>query len=149
VKNSSILFYFGQFIVAILWGCVFLKDCHLILYSFSQCRSRNCADQRNTSTYLDDKYCNMRWPFTCILAAQVARNDLTTRYVRNLWRGYFSKVIAFFKVKSTSDLVQQGDLGGNVPVKLYFSKFRNSISYAHFYKDVIFVDSEEKHRNIC
>jgi hypothetical protein len=67
---------------------------------------------------------------------QVARNDLTMRYVRNLRRGNFSKVIAFFKVKSLLDLVQQGDLGGNVSMSLRFSKFGNSISYAHFYTDV-------------
>jgi hypothetical protein len=82
-------------------------------------------------------------------AAQVARNDLTTRYVRNLWRGNFSKVIAFFKVKTVSDLVQQGDLGGNMSMSLYCSKFGDLISYPHFYTDVNFVDSPLKHCNIC
>jgi hypothetical protein len=61
------------------------------------------------------------------IAAHVARNDLTMRCNRNLWRGNFSKVIAFFKVKTLSVLVQQGDLGGNVSVKIYFNKFNNSI----------------------
>jgi hypothetical protein len=42
---------------------------------------------------------------------QLDCNDLTTACIRNLWRGKFSKVIAFFKVKNVSDLLQQGDLG--------------------------------------
>ena len=73
----------------------------------------------------------MRRPLLRKTAAQVARNDLTTRYVRNLWRGNFSKVVSFFKVDSTSDLVQQGDLGGKISVKLCFDKFCNSISSVH------------------
>jgi hypothetical protein len=72
------------------------------------------------------------------IAAQVARNDLASSFVRNLWRGYFSKVIAFFKVKSSSFLVQQGDLGGNVSVKLCFDKFHNSIIHTHFAAGVKF-----------
>jgi hypothetical protein len=72
-----------------------------------------------------------------------------SRCIRNVWRGYFSKVIAFFKVKNASDLLQQGDLGGNVSVKLYFCKFGNSISHPDSYTVVTFVDSEENHRNIC
>jgi hypothetical protein len=73
------------------------------------------------------------------IAAQVARNDLMSRCVRNLWRGNFSKVIAFFKVKYASVLVQQGDLGSNVSVKLCFDKFCNSISSAHSVAGVNFM----------
>jgi hypothetical protein len=63
---------------------------------------------------------------------------LTTRCIRNVWRGKFSKVVAFFKVKYVLDLVQQGDLGGNVSVKFYFSKFGDSISSKHFVASVKF-----------
>jgi hypothetical protein len=66
------------------------------------------------------------------IVAQVAKNDLMSRYVRNLWRGNFSKVIAFFKVKNSSVLLQQGDLKGNVFVLLCFDKFDNSILSVHF-----------------
>jgi hypothetical protein len=90
----------------------------------------------------------MRWPSMRTLAAQVARNDLTSRCVRNLWRGYFSKVVGFFKVKSSSVLVQQGDLGGNVSVELCFGKIGNSISYPHFYIEVIFVGQPVKQHNV-
>jgi hypothetical protein len=71
-----------------------------------------------------------------------------TRYARNLWRGFFSKFTAFFKVKSTSVLVQQGDLGGNVSVKLFIDKFDDTISYPHSYTDVIFKCLPAKHHDI-
>jgi hypothetical protein len=107
-----------------------------------------CDDQRNTSPHLDDKYCTIRWPSMCILAAQVARNELLTRCVRNGSRGFFSKVIGFFKVKYASVLVQKGDLEGNVSMSFLFSKFDNSISYPLSYTDVIFVGLLVKHHNI-
>jgi hypothetical protein len=100
--------------------------------SISTQMSFSHAYQWNTATFTDDDIVTMRWPLFRTAAAQVAKNDLTSRCAQNHWRGYFSKVISFFKVKSSSVLVQQGDLGGNVSVESYFSKFGNSISYPHF-----------------
>jgi hypothetical protein len=73
--------------------------------------SFSCTQQRNTTTSIDDNTATMRWPLLRTTAAQVARNDLTTRCIQNLWRGNFSKVITFFNVKILSVLAQQGDLG--------------------------------------
>jgi hypothetical protein len=77
--------------------------------------------------------------------AQIASNDSTTGCVTESKSSLtrilcenFSKVIAFFKVNSTSVLVQQGNLGCNVSVKLWFSKFSNLIWYPESYTDVIF-----------
>jgi hypothetical protein len=63
---------------------------------------------------------------------------LTTVCTRNLSRGNFSNVIEFFKLKYVSDMFQQGDLGGNVSVKLCFDMFFNSIMSAHFVAGVKF-----------